>query len=334
MLLIDCPYCGPRPEIEFPYAGQAHIARPADPAATGDDEWADFLYMRTNTRGVHAERWRHAHGCGRFFNALRDTATRPDPRDLSERRSAARHRDGGRAMTGQRTTQGGRIDRTRPVSLHLRRPQLPGACRRHARLGAARQRRPSVRPLVQVSPPARHAGCRVRGAERAGDRRPRRRASHAEPARHAGRALRGPGRREPEPLAVPRLRSRRRQQPPVAAADFRLLLQDLHVAAIRVAPLVRAGHPARGRPCARAASPDPDRYAQRYAHCDVLVVGAGPAGLAAALAAAATGARVILCDEQAELGGSLLDAPAATIDGIRRHAGSPRRWHSSARSRT
>ena len=60
---------------------------------------------------------------------------------------------------------------------------------------------------------------------------------------------------------------------------------------------------------------DPDRYAQRYAHCDVLVVGAGPAGLAAALAAASTGARVMLCDEQAELGGSLLDESAASIDG-------------------
>ena len=39
--------------------------------------------------------------------------------------------------------------------------------------------------------------------------------------------------------------------------------------------------------------PDPDRYTQRFAHCDVLVVGGGPAGLAAALAAAAGGARVI-----------------------------------------
>jgi len=56
---------------------------------------------------------------------------------------------------------------------------------------------------------------------------------------------------------------------------------------------------------------DPDRYASRFAHCDVLVVGAGPAGLAAAQAAAAAGARVILCDEQSEPGGSLLsDAPA------------------------
>lgn len=60
---------------------------------------------------------------------------------------------------------------------------------------------------------------------------------------------------------------------------------------------------------------DPDRYAQRYAHCDVLVIGAGPAGLAAALSAAASGARVILCDEQAEPGGSLLDEPSALIDG-------------------
>jgi sarcosine oxidase subunit delta len=75
MLIIHCPYCGPRPELEFSYAGQAHVARPADPAATGDDEWAAYLYLRSNTRGVHAERWRHARGCARFFNALRDTTT-------------------------------------------------------------------------------------------------------------------------------------------------------------------------------------------------------------------------------------------------------------------
>src|SRR5258706_14567979 len=60
---------------------------------------------------------------------------------------------------------------------------------------------------------------------------------------------------------------------------------------------------------------DPDGYAQRYAHCDVLVVGAGAAGLAAAAAAAGSGARVILCDEQAEMGGSLLHEPAARIEG-------------------
>jgi sarcosine oxidase subunit alpha len=60
---------------------------------------------------------------------------------------------------------------------------------------------------------------------------------------------------------------------------------------------------------------DPDRYAQRYAHCDVLIVGAGPAGIAAALSAAESGARVILCDETNEFGGSLLTDTSAVIDG-------------------
>lgn len=63
---------------------------------------------------------------------------------------------------------------------------------------------------------------------------------------------------------------------------------------------------------------DPDIYDYMNQHCDVLVVGAGPAGLAAALAAGRSGARVILADEQEEFGGSLLstremldDMPAA-----------------------
>jgi len=56
--------------------------------------------------------------------------------------------------------------------------------------------------------------------------------------------------------------------------------------------------------------PDPDHYDKRHAHCDVLVVGAGPAGLIAALGAARSGARVMLVDEQSRLGGSLLSSPA------------------------
>ena len=60
---------------------------------------------------------------------------------------------------------------------------------------------------------------------------------------------------------------------------------------------------------------DPDRYDKTFAHCDVLVVGAGPAGLAAALAAGRTGARVILIEQDALLGGALLSASAETIDG-------------------
>lgn len=60
---------------------------------------------------------------------------------------------------------------------------------------------------------------------------------------------------------------------------------------------------------------DPDHYANRFAHCDVLVAGAGAAGLTAALSAAETGAEVILVDERAEVGGSLLFDTGVTIDG-------------------
>jgi sarcosine oxidase subunit delta len=75
MLLIPCPYCGDRPEIEFAYAGEAHRLRPVDPAALSEEAWADYLYGRSNPRGRHEERWRHVHGCGRFFNAVRDTVS-------------------------------------------------------------------------------------------------------------------------------------------------------------------------------------------------------------------------------------------------------------------
>ena len=75
MLLITCPWCGARPENEFRYGGEAHIARPTDPDALNDAAWADFLYMRGNPKGTHYERWRHIHGCGRFFNCVRDTVS-------------------------------------------------------------------------------------------------------------------------------------------------------------------------------------------------------------------------------------------------------------------
>ena len=76
MILIHCPYCEEdRPEVEFAYGGQAHIARPLDPAGLTDAEWGTYLYIRANPRGRHAERWRHVHGCARFFNAVRDTVT-------------------------------------------------------------------------------------------------------------------------------------------------------------------------------------------------------------------------------------------------------------------
>jgi sarcosine oxidase, subunit delta len=75
MLLITCPYCGPRPELEFRHGGEAHVARPAANVERSDAEVAEALFMRSNVKGMHAERWRHIHGCGRFFNCLRDTVS-------------------------------------------------------------------------------------------------------------------------------------------------------------------------------------------------------------------------------------------------------------------
>lgn len=75
MPLIACPYCGSRPEVEFHCGGEAHVARPADPSALSDAEWADYLYDRTSNKGAHAERWLHSHGCGRWFNALCNTVS-------------------------------------------------------------------------------------------------------------------------------------------------------------------------------------------------------------------------------------------------------------------
>ena len=75
MLLIDCPWCGPRDETEFSYGGEAHIARPKNPEKLSDEDWGDYVFMRGNAKGVFLERWCHSHGCGRWFNVARSTVT-------------------------------------------------------------------------------------------------------------------------------------------------------------------------------------------------------------------------------------------------------------------
>ncbi len=75
MLLIPCPYCGPRSEEEFSYGNEAHIPRPKEPDKLDDAEWAEYVFMRSNTKGVFLERWMHAQGCRRWFNVARDTVS-------------------------------------------------------------------------------------------------------------------------------------------------------------------------------------------------------------------------------------------------------------------
>ncbi|MEJ6774212.1 MAG: sarcosine oxidase subunit delta [Porticoccaceae bacterium] len=76
MLLIHCPHCQEdRDEEEFSYGGEAHIVRPLEPEALSDEEWGDYLFFRTNSRGIHHEMWYHLVGCRRYFNATRNTVT-------------------------------------------------------------------------------------------------------------------------------------------------------------------------------------------------------------------------------------------------------------------
>ena len=75
MLLIACPWCGPRDEIEFHCGGQSHIARPGPAEAVSDQAWGAYLFGRDNPKGVHRERWVHAAGCRRWFNVARDTTS-------------------------------------------------------------------------------------------------------------------------------------------------------------------------------------------------------------------------------------------------------------------
>lgn len=109
MLLIECPWCGPRDETEYHYGGQAHVAYPADPHELDDKEWSRYLFYRQNPKGLFAERWVHSTGCRRWFNAVRDTVsydvkavykpTDPQPDIIAEAAAAA--------AAEHRSTEGG-----------------------------------------------------------------------------------------------------------------------------------------------------------------------------------------------------------------------------------
>jgi sarcosine oxidase subunit delta len=73
MLRILCPYCGVRDEPEFTFGGPSELMRP--PTNVDDATWTSYLFNRRNPADVHLERWRHTHGCGRWFNVARDTRT-------------------------------------------------------------------------------------------------------------------------------------------------------------------------------------------------------------------------------------------------------------------
>ena len=75
MILINCPYCGEREQSEFSNGGEAHVARPKNPEALSDKDWGQYVFYRSNPKGIFYERWVHTHGCRKWFNVVRDTST-------------------------------------------------------------------------------------------------------------------------------------------------------------------------------------------------------------------------------------------------------------------
>ena len=73
MLLIPCPWCGPRAQVEFTYGGDATVRRPAIDAPA--EAWTAFVYQRGNPAGAHDELWFHGAGCRQWFRVRRDTRT-------------------------------------------------------------------------------------------------------------------------------------------------------------------------------------------------------------------------------------------------------------------
>ena len=208
-------------------------------------------------------------GCGRFFNCIRDTVSDKiiavyktgEPRPEAQQRAGRRDE---RAVSSRRV---GSIDaRARSTSRSM--ASLYRASRRHARLGASRQRRPSGRALLQISSAARNPLRRRGGAERAGHRLARARPVHAQSARDPDRAPRRTERLEPEPLALARIRCRRGQRSRVAAVPAGFYYKtfmgpnlsartgpgSMSTSRRSAAPRVLASRPR---------EPDPDRYSAR-----------------------------------------------------------------------
>ncbi|MFE2707079.1 sarcosine oxidase subunit alpha family protein [Streptomyces mirabilis] len=305
MLLIPCPWCGPRDEAEFHYGGQAHVPYPDDPSALTDQEWARYLFFRDNPKGPFAERWSHAAGCRRWFNAVRDTATNE-------------------ILTVYRAGE------ERPATLEPR--PVHSACPGVPPLGEFEDKAPSgptgaqeVKPLQDGTSGGGGGAASISGSA-AGQpfRHPTRGRIHrgtpltftfdgTEYQGHRGdtlaSALLANGVIEAGTsikLGRPRGIFSAGVEEPNAVVQIEAPFPEPMLPATTVElydGLVASSLSGQGR---LATEPDPARYDAVHAHCDLLVVGAGPAGLAAAAAAARSGARVILADDQPELGGSLL----------------------------
>ncbi|AZP15905.1 sarcosine oxidase subunit alpha family protein [Streptomyces aquilus] len=310
MLLIPCPWCGPRDEAEFHYGGQAHVPYPETPSSLTDEEWARYLFFRDNPKGPFAERWSHAAGCRRWFNAIRDTSTNeiltvyrpgeerpetPAPRSAVPARPAFEDEapSGPTGVQGAEPSGGGEGAA----------PLVDGTGR--GGVGETNPYRHPTRGRITRTTPLTFTfdGTEYQGYQ--GDTLAS--ALLANGVIQTGTSIK---------LGRPRGIFSAGVEEPNAAIQIEEPFPEPMLPATTVElydGLVATSLPGQGR---LATTPDPARYDAVHAHCDLLVVGAGPAGLAAAAAAARSGARVILADDQPEPGGSLLGT-AEHLDWVR-----------------
>ncbi|ANS70398.1 sarcosine oxidase (alpha subunit) oxidoreductase protein [Streptomyces lincolnensis] len=307
MLLIPCPWCGPRDEAEFHYGGQAHVPYPENPSDLTDEEWARYLFFRTNPKGPFAERWTHAAGCRKWFNAVRDTSTNEILtvyRSGEERPAPVEPRPVFSAGSGAAAPEGAR-GTARPAPTHPQPNDNPGGVEGAQPLqdgtgrgGGGEEGQPSRHPTrgrIHRDTPLTFTfdGVEYHGYQ--GDTLAS--ALLANGVIQTATSIK---------LGRPRGIFSAGVEEPNAVIQIEEPFPEPMLPATTVElydGLVATSLPGQGR---LATDPDPARYDAVHAHCDLLVVGAGPAGLAAAAAAAQSGARVILADDQPEPGGSLL----------------------------
>lgn len=75
MLLIPCPFCGPRDETEFTYGGDAERKMPPVDGSASHEDWQTFVHTRANRKGYHKEFWYHGFGCEQWICVERNTVT-------------------------------------------------------------------------------------------------------------------------------------------------------------------------------------------------------------------------------------------------------------------
>ncbi len=300
MLRIPCPYCGCAMR---PSSSSAGPRTSLGPDSRSDDRtWTRLSVHAREPRGIHYERWLHAFGCGRWFNVRKGRVESQHPQRLRDGRGKAGAPSpmSSRRPGPYRLERGGSIDRSRRLNFRFNGRTLRWLRRRHPRLGAARQRR-CARWLRSFK------FHRPRGIFSAASKNRTRWCSLARTRRTI------PSVRAPALELTDGLEAR-------AHAGWPSLGFDIGRALDFVAPLWSAGfynktfmwpswhsYESIIRRMAglghAPTEPDPDRYDIRNIHCDVLVVGGGRAGLAAAHRAARAGARVVLTEQDRQWGG-------------------------------